>query len=145
MAALEKVDSPVRDVVLLYDGLCGFCDRTVQFALKHDRARVLHFAALQGQYARDVLARHPGLQGIDSLVLVERDAQGERVSVRSEGALRLAGYLDWPWRAAGIFKLVPRVVSDWCYDAFARIRYRVFGKFDACPLPSPETRARFID
>ena len=132
-------------MVLLYDGLCGFCDRTVQFALKHDKPRLLRFAPLQGQYARDVLARHPGLHGIDSLVLVERDAQGERVSVRSEGALRLAGYLSWPWRALGAFRLVPRVLRDWGYDRFAKIRYRAFRKFDACPLPPAEVRARFLE
>ena len=132
-------------MVLLYDGLCGFCDRTVRFVLRHDHARVLKFAPLQGEFARDVLQRHPALQGIDSLVLVERDAQGERASVRSEGALRLAGYFGWPWRALGVFRVVPRVLRDWCYDRFARIRYRVFGTFDACPLPAPEVRARFLE
>jgi predicted DCC family thiol-disulfide oxidoreductase YuxK len=136
-------DSPV----LLYDGLCGFCDGTVQFILRHDRHGTLRFATLQGDYARGVLARHPELANVDSLVLVERDASTgtERVYVRSTGALRLARYLGGAWHLARVVGVVPRVVRDWGYDAFARIRYRVFGRYDSCPIPTPEQRARFID
>ena len=133
--------------VLLYDGLCGFCDGTVQFILEHDRHGTLRFATLQGEYARGVIARHPELQGVDSLVLVEPadDSTSERVSVRSAGALRLARYLGGPWHLARVVAIVPRFLRDWAYDGFARIRYRVFGRYDSCPIPSPEQRARFID
>ena len=133
--------------VLLYDGLCGFCDGTVQFILEHDRHGTLRFATLQGEYARGVIARHPELQGVDSLVLVEPadDSTSERVSVRSAGALRLARYLGGPWHLARAVAIVPRFLRDWAYDGFARIRYRVFGRYDSCPIPSPEQRARFID
>ena len=133
--------------VLLYDGLCGFCDGTVQFILEHDRRGTLRFATLQGEYARGVIARHPELQGVDSLVLVEPadDSTSERVSVRSAGALRLARYLGGAWHIARAVAIVPRFVRDWAYDGFARIRYRVFGRYDSCPIPSPEQRARFID
>ena len=133
--------------VLLYDGLCGFCDGTVQFILEHDRHGTLRFATLQGEYARGVIARHPELQGVDSLVLVEpaNDSTSERVSVRSAGALRLARYLGGPWHLARAVAIVPRFLRDWAYDGFARIRYRVFGRYDRCPVPSPEQRARFID
>ena len=133
--------------VLLYDGLCGFCDGTVQFILEHDRHGTLRFATLQGEYARGVIARHPELQGVDSLVLVEpaNDSTSERVSVRSAGALRLARYLGGPWHLARAVAIVPRFLRDWAYDGFARVRYRVFGRYDSCPIPSPEQRARFID
>ena len=133
--------------VLLYDGLCGFCDGTVQFILKHDRRGTLRFATLQGDFARDVIARHPELAGVDSLVLVEPDpASGkERVYVRSDGALHVARYLGGAWNLARAAAIVPRFVRDLAYDGFARIRYRVFGRYNACPIPSPEQRARFID
>lgn len=131
--------------VLLYDGLCGFCDRTVQIVLAHDRRGIVRFAPLQGEFAAGVLARHPGLQGIDSLVLVERDdAQKERVSVRSEALLRIAEYVGGQWRLLRALRLVPRFLRDAGYDLFARFRYRVFGRFDTCPLPPPEVRARFL-
>lgn len=132
--------------VLLYDGLCGFCDGTVQFILKHDRRGTLRFATLQGDFARDVIARHPELAGVDSLVLVEPDASGaEQVYVRSEGALHVARYLGGAWKVALAVRIVPRFLRDLAYDGFARIRYRVFGHYDSCPIPSPEQRARFID
>jgi predicted DCC family thiol-disulfide oxidoreductase YuxK len=132
--------------VLLYDGLCGFCDGTVQFILRHDRKKTLRFATLQGDYARGVTARHPELVGVDSLVLVDQDARGiERVYVRSTGALQVARYLGGPWHIARAAGIVPRFLRDMAYDGFARIRYRVFGRYDSCPIPSPEQRARFID
>ena len=132
--------------VLLYDGLCGFCDGTVQLILRHDRKKTLRFATLQGDYAREVIGRHPELAGVDSLVLIEQDARGiERVYLRSNGALRVARYLGGPWHLARATAIVPRFLRDLAYDRFARIRYRVFGRHDSCPIPSPEHRARFID
>ena len=133
--------------VLLYDGLCGFCDGTVQFILKRDRRGTLRFATLQGDFARDVIARHPEVAGVDSLVLVEPDVGSgrENVYVRSEGALRVARYLGGGWHLARAVAIVPRSLRDRAYDAFARIRYRVFGRYDSCPIPTPEQRARFID
>ena len=133
--------------MLLYDGLCGFCDGTVQFILRHDRRKTLRFATLQGEYAREIFARHPEIAGVDSLVLVERDPSSgsERVFVRSAGALRVAKYLGGVWHLARVIAIVPRFIRDFGYDAFARVRYRVFGQYDSCPIPTPEQRARFID
>ncbi len=133
--------------VLLYDGLCGFCDGTVQFILKRDRRGTLRFATLQGDFARDVIARHPKVAGVDSLVLVEPDVRSgrENVYVRSEGALRVARYLGGGWHLARAVAIVPRFLRDRAYDAFARMRYRIFGRYDRCPIPTPEQRARFID
>jgi predicted DCC family thiol-disulfide oxidoreductase YuxK len=134
-------DSPV----LLYDGLCGFCNATVQFVLPRDRTARLRFAPLQGEFAREVFARHPELAGVDSLILVETDDAGhERVSVRSESVLRLAPYLGGLWPAAFVLRIVPRAVRDWAYDRFASVRYRLFGRYDSCPLPTPEQRGRFL-
>ena len=133
--------------VLLYDGLCGFCDGTVQFILRHDRKKTLRFATLQGDYAREILARHPELAGVDSLVLVERDASSgsERVSVRSAAALGIAKDLGGAWHLARVIAIIPRFIRDYGYDSFAKIRYRVFGQYDSCPIPTAEQRARFID
>jgi len=133
--------------VLLYDGLCCFCNGTVQFVLEHDRRRTMRFATLQGDFARGVLARHPEVAGVDSLILVEYDsATGvENVYARSAGALRVARYLGGPWTSAQALAIVPTFLRDWAYDLFARFRYRVFGRYDSCPIPSPAQRARFID
>jgi len=141
------MDTPGASPVLLYDGLCGFCDRAVQFVLARDRRARLRFAPLQGSFARGVLARHPELAQVDSLVLVEPDAAagGERVFVRTDGALRVARHLGGAWRAAALLRVVPRPLRDLAYDAFARVRYRVFGRHERCPVPLPEQRARFLE
>lgn len=135
----------VTNPILLYDGLCGFCDGVVQFILKHDRRGTIRFAALQGRFAAGVFSRHPEVAGIDSMILVESpDTPDERVYARSEGALRVARHLGGAWQTALVLRVIPRFIRDAAYDGFARIRYRVFGRYTSCPLPSADQRARFL-
>jgi len=131
--------------VLLYDGACGFCSAVVQLVLRRDRRGTLRFAALQGVYAHDLIARHPELVGVDSLVWAEPVAVGERVFVRSDAGLRLARYLAGPWHLALLTWLLPRFLRDSVYDVVARHRHRLGGPADACFVPPPEVRARFLD
>jgi predicted DCC family thiol-disulfide oxidoreductase YuxK len=132
--------------VLLYDGICGFCNSAVQTILRLDPHGSLRFAALDSDFARGVIDRHPLLAGVDSVVFVERPGQfDEEVAVKSDAALRVAGYLGGPWRMLRIAGVVPAAVRDALYDGFARLRYRIFGTHDTCPIPAPEVRARFLD
>ena len=132
--------------VLLYDGVCGFCNKSVQMVIDRDRRGEMRFAALQSAYGLAVVARHAELRGVDTLVYVESlPAGGERVYVRSEAALKVASYLGGFWRLALAAKLLPRGLRDYFYDLFARQRYRLFGKYDSCMLPPPEVRSRFLD
>ena len=133
--------------VLLYDGVCSFCNRSVQMILDHDKRGYMRFAALQSGYGRAVKSRHPELENIDSIVLIEpRAGSGdERVFVRSDAALRVLGYLGGAWRLLLVFRIVPRPVRDFFYDLFAKYRYKLFGRQDSCMLPSPEARSRFLD
>jgi predicted DCC family thiol-disulfide oxidoreductase YuxK len=132
--------------ILLYDGTCGFCDGAVKFILRVDRRGEMRFAALDSDFGAAVVERHPALATVDSIVYVEDpNGLGERVSVRSDAALRVATYLGGPWRALGVVAgLIPAPARDWLYDRFASIRYRVFGRVDSCALPAPGVRARFI-
>jgi len=131
--------------VLLYDGVCGFCNKTVQFLLDRDPRGTMRFATLQGDYAREVVARHPELRGVDSVVFVEKTPEGERVHTRSGAALKIASYLGGFWKVFLGAYVVPRGLRDYLYDLFARNRYRLFGKHDQCMLPPAEARSRFID
>ncbi|WP_082969329.1 thiol-disulfide oxidoreductase DCC family protein [Mycobacterium kyorinense] len=132
--------------VLLYDGVCGFCNRGVQLILRLDRNGTLRFAALDSDYAQRVLRNHPQLVGVDSVVFVDDPGQAsERVAVRSQAVFRVVVYLGCPWKVLTVARVVPASLLDWLYDRFADIRYRVFGKYDACPVPSPEVRSRFLD
>lgn len=139
--------SSARMPVLLYDGVCGFCNETVRTLLRLDPRGALRFAALQSDYGQSVVARHPELAGVDSVVFVEPAAAGEaeRVHVRSDAALRVVSYLGGAWRVFLLARLLPRPLRDFLYDAFARNRYKLFGKYDSCMLPAPEVRSRFLD
>lgn len=128
--------------LLLYDGHCALCHRSVAFALARDPRGVIRYATLDGPHGARVRAAHPELAAVSSVVLV--DAAG--VHVRSEAALRLASYLTAPWPAvARAARVVPRAIRDTIYRLVARVRYRVFGRFETCPVPPPAARDRFLD
>jgi predicted DCC family thiol-disulfide oxidoreductase YuxK len=145
-AALKGESVATGDVeaggpIVLYDGLCGFCDRSVQFIIRHDRRARFRFAALQSDIGQALLRRY-GLptEELDSVVLVE-DGKAYR---KSKAGLRIARRLDAPWPMFWPLSIVPGAVSNLFYDLVARNRYRLFGRYDACPIPSPEVRARFL-
>jgi predicted DCC family thiol-disulfide oxidoreductase YuxK len=132
--------------ILLYDGVCGFCNGAVQFILAHDRIGTMLFTPLQSDVGAAVRTRHPILNGVDSVVYLEPSDSPvlEHVFIRSAAALKIAQYLGGPWRLLLAFRLVPTPIRDLLYDLFARYRYHLFGRHDSCLTPSPETRSRFI-
>lgn len=138
-----------RQPILLYDGTCGLCARSVQFVLSHERAsHALRFATLEGPHGQRARAAQPALAAVDSVVWIEPGEQGTpaRVLVRSDAVLAVMRHLGGPWRAlAAIGRVVPRISRDAIYRVVARCRYKVFGREQACLLPSPEQRARFLD
>ena len=140
--------SPTHDVrstthLLLYDGTCGFCASSVQWVLRRDRRGTLRFAALQGETARPILAKHPELANVDSVVWVEEG--GGVVLVRSAAALAVARYLGGGWSvAARLGALIPRPLRDWAYDLIARHRHKLTRNGPECLLPTPAERQRFL-
>jgi predicted DCC family thiol-disulfide oxidoreductase YuxK len=138
----SETTSPVDEgPVVLYDGTCGLCDRSVQLILRHDRRGRFRFAALQSDVGRAMLAKH-GLpaDALDTVVLV----QDGRAYVKSAAALAIARGMDAPWPVARVLSVIPRPIRDFFYDRVASSRYRIFGRVDACMLPPPEVRARFL-
>ena len=155
MSAPQRArEAPQR--VVFYDGVCGFCDAVVAWLLRADRAGRLHYAPLQGETAAAARRRHPEIpEDLDTVILMENTDAGERVWMRSAAVLRICAALGGAWRLSAALWLIPGPLSaalwlipgplrDLAYRAFAAVRYRVFGKLDACPLPSPEQRARFL-
>lgn len=127
--------------VILFDGVCNLCNGSVNFIIDRDPAGRFQFAALQSDAAAGLL-RPFGVatDRLDSVVLVE----GGRLYRRSDAALRIARRLSGAWPLLTAFRLVPRPVRDAVYDWVARNRYRWFGRQEACRLPTPELRARFL-
>ena len=138
--------------ILLYDGVCGLCNRGVQFVLRRDPAGAFRFASLQSAFARQLLSRHSvSPSDLDTFyVVVGLDpgggVQGERLLGRSDAVIFVLDQLGGLWRcAAWLLRITPAVLRDGVYNFVARRRYRMFGKYDRCPVPTEETRARFLD
>ena len=131
--------------VVLFDGVCNLCSASVQWIIERDPEARFRFASLQSTAARDLLAAH----GVtidqeadpDSVLLVDESG----VHMHSDAALRIARGLGWPWASLHGLRFVPRFVRDAAYRLVARNRYRWFGRKDACWLPTPDLRARFLD
>ena len=121
--------------IVLYDGVCGLCHRLVRWLLERDRARSLHYAPLQGETAERLRALHPEIPAdLDGVAYVE-DA---RVYLRSKAFLHVARHLGAPWCWAYHFRWLPAGLLDVAYNLIARIRYRVFGRYDTCQIPTTE-------
>ena len=138
----------MQNPILLYDGVCGLCNRTVQFIIRHDRSQVFRFAALQSPFASRILSRH-GVQPekLDTVYLVlHYELPDEQLLARSDAVIAVLNELTLFWRvASSLFRAFPHRLRDWMYCIVARRRYGVFGRYDACPLPTAETRTLFLD
>src|SRR5262249_37090220 len=122
-------------------GVCGLCHRTVQFLVRVDRDRVFTFAPLQGQTAASLRSRYPNVPtDLSSMAYLE----GGRLYVRSRAFVMAAKHLPMPWRLLYALRWVPAPILDLGYRVIAATRYRLFGKYDQCDIPSPEQRQRFL-
>jgi predicted DCC family thiol-disulfide oxidoreductase YuxK len=131
--------------LVLFDGVCGFCDAAIRWLLARDPAGRLAFAPLQGETAAALRARHPEIPTrLESLALVESKAGSSRLYLRSEAVFRIFAQLAGPWRWLAWLRWLPRGLSDFAYRAFASRRYRWFGQLAECRIPDPGLRARFL-
>ena len=134
--------------ILLYDGVCGLCNRSVQFILRRDRKAIFRFASLQSPFAQTILARHrANPANLDTVYLVANYNQpGEALLARSDAVADILKRLGGVWSLLGaVLRLIARPLRDWGYNLVARNRYRIFGHYDTCPVPTQETRSRFLD
>ncbi len=138
----------VTGPILFFDGECGFCDRAVRFAMSRDTHGRLFAATLSGATAQRALAPFASvLSGVDSTVLyLPATPPGtSSVQIHSDAALAVLRLLGGVWGVVGaIGGLVPRAIRDRAYKAFARRRFQLFGRVEACQLWPPEWRARIL-
>lgn len=132
---MQKVnESPV----LFFDGVCNLCNSSVQFILKNDKKKIIKFASLQSEIAREYL--NDKLPLPDSIVFLEKG----KIYTESSAALKIVPYLSAPYRLLRIFGILPKSLRDSAYRFIAKNRYRWFGKKDECLLPSPDYADRFL-
>lgn len=131
--------------ILVYDGDCGFCTRSVQFVLQHDKRGTVRFAARDGVAGRALRERHAHLQSVESLLWVETVDGREVVRVYSDAVLATATYLGGVYAVlGGLGRVVPRVLRDPVYNAIARVRKRIMRGAPACHLPAPQELQRML-
>jgi predicted DCC family thiol-disulfide oxidoreductase YuxK len=134
--------------ILLYDGVCGLCNRFVQFILRRDRKAIFHFASLQSALAAGILTRHnANPTDLDTVyVVLNHELPDESLFSRSEAVLFVLKQLEGFCRPAGfLLQLLPKFLRDAAYNAVARRRYRIFGRSEICVLPNDQDRPRFLD
>jgi predicted DCC family thiol-disulfide oxidoreductase YuxK len=135
---MDAEDHPV----VLFEGVCNFCNGAVQFIIRHDPKAHFRFAAYQSSAGRELALRH----GIDpnvleTFALVVRD----HALLRSDAAIATGIHLGGLWQAAALLKLIPKVMRDAVYGVIAKNRYRWFGQRESCMVPSADVRRRFLD
>jgi predicted DCC family thiol-disulfide oxidoreductase YuxK len=139
----ESVSNPI----VLYDGVCGLCNRGVQFLLKRDRHDYLRYASLQSDFAAGLLKRHHvDVLELDTVyVVLEHRQANETLLARADAVAYLMRVIGGVWNVVRLVKLLPKWAQDRIYDLVARYRYRFFGKYETCPLPEERHRRRFLD
>ncbi|HET7897346.1 MAG TPA: thiol-disulfide oxidoreductase DCC family protein [Flavisolibacter sp.] len=127
--------------LVLFDGVCNFCNGAVNFLIKQDKKKVFRFAALQSEKGKELLMEY-GFSSVftNSFVLIENG----KAYQKSTAALKAARYLSLYWKWTQIFWLVPKFLRDGIYDVIAKNRYRWFGRKEQCMIPTPDIRSRFL-
>jgi predicted DCC family thiol-disulfide oxidoreductase YuxK len=126
--------------VILFDGLCNFCNAGINFIVRQDKKKVFRFAALQSEAGQKLLKEY-GLpaEGFESFILIDK-----KVYQKSAAGLNVYGKLPWYWKWTQLAWIAPGFMRDAVYNWVARNRYKWFGKRDTCMIPTPETRSRFL-
>ncbi len=127
--------------IVLFDGVCNFCNSSVQFIIKRDKAHQLRFGSLQSASGMQLKKQYAIPDDLDSVILIENG----KYYAKSSAALHIADYFGVGWNLLKICFLVPRFIRDFFYDMIAKNRYKWFGKKETCMLPSKEQRALFLE
>ncbi len=130
-----------RENIILFDGVCNLCNGLVRFIIKRDKEGKFKFASLQSEAGQQWLSRfNLAKNEFESFVLI----QGDRYFLKSTGVLKMLRELGGAWGVFYVFILIPHLVRDFLYDAIAKSRYKIFGRRDACMIPTPELKERFL-
>ena len=133
-----KEDKPI----ILFDGVCNFCNAGVNFIIRQDKKNIFRFAALQSKAGQELADKYQlPKENFNSFILIDKG----KVYNRSTAGFKVYSKLPWYWKWTQLFWIVPRFITDAIYDLIARNRYKWFGKKEECMIPTPEIRSRFLD
>ena len=135
--------------VLLYDGVCALCNGVVRFVIRHDVRCDFRFAPLQSCLARELIAMSTSTSPPEGVILVtDTLTPNQRLYRRSDAVVRTLSILGHPWdrwaRLSSLLARVPHPLREFGYSVIARLRYRIFGRYTTCPVPTPDLRDRIL-
>lgn len=136
-----EVQPPIPSLIVLYDGQCSFCNGATQWIIARDREANVSYAAIEGELGQRLFKQYGIPAHLDSLICIDNN----KAYLYSSGAIRVTKYLDGPWKLIYLLKFIPTFIRNPLYRIFAKHRYRWFGKQQACLLPTPAIRQRFLD
>jgi predicted DCC family thiol-disulfide oxidoreductase YuxK len=127
--------------VILFDGVCNFCNSAVNFTLKRNKKANIRFAALQSEAGQKLLEQyHLPKDSLQSFIYIENGSAYNR----STAALKVCRHLRGLWPLCYGFIIVPRFIRDGIYNWIAKNRYKWFGMKQSCMIPAPEVKVRFL-
>jgi len=141
------LEKPPAEHLILYDGICGLCNRFIRFVLPRDRRARFRYAAIQSSSGRRLLkdyGKDPD-ELVTFYVIANYDSGETKLLSKANAALFVLSQLNTPWRFAWIFRVLPGRLLDWLYDRIAQNRYRLFGRYETCPIPPAQWRERFLE
>ncbi|MDQ7047441.1 MAG: DCC1-like thiol-disulfide oxidoreductase family protein [Sulfurovum sp.] len=123
--------------IIVFDGICGFCNQSVDFLIKLDKQKIFQYTSIQGEFIK-TLDIEPD---IDSIIFYEDGI----LYYKSTAILKILHSLGGIWVISKIFYLIPRFIRDFIYDMIAKYRYKIFGKREHCRMPNLGEENLFVD
>lgn len=131
----------ISNPVILFDGICNFCNSAINFVIRHDRKKIFRYASLQSEAGKQLIQQYLGDNPLpDSFILIHDG----KMYMRSTAALKVLKLLGRNFALAYGFIIVPRFIRDGVYNFIARNRYKWFGKKESCMIPSKEIAELFL-
>lgn len=138
-----NTEVPEGKLIVLFDGVCNFCNDSVQRIIKHDPKDRFRFASLQSEVGRELTAeRGIDTTQVDSIILID---PGNAYYIKSTAALQIAKKMDGFYPLLQVFLIFPQGFRDWLYDYIAKNRYQWFGTREECKIPTKEEQNKFIE
>jgi predicted DCC family thiol-disulfide oxidoreductase YuxK len=130
-----------NNAIILFDGICNFCNSSVNFIIKRDKKNYFLFSSLQSVYSQNFLTKNNfPKNNFDSIILIENN----KLYQKSTAALKIAKQLKGLWKLSYVFIIIPPFIRDFFYDSIAKNRYKWFGKKDVCMIPDEKIKRKFL-
>ncbi|WP_353780024.1 DCC1-like thiol-disulfide oxidoreductase family protein [Winogradskyella sp. 3972H.M.0a.05] len=137
-----SIELPKDKQLILFDGVCNLCNSSVVYVIKHDKNDVFRFAPLQSEIGKAIIEKYNIDTSKTDSILLYSEAFG--LKIKSSAAIAIASKLGFPRHLLSVFLIVPPVIRNWFYDFIAKNRYKWYGKQDACMIPTPELKSKFL-